>query len=67
LDQAERGGEFSDTRINTIRQALRTAESASGSARQAALTALAADVEREARNEKMRMLAETVRSLATSA
>ena len=67
LDQAERMGEFSDTRIMTVRQALATAEAASGSARQAALTALVADVEREARNPKMRMLAETVRALATGA
>ncbi len=71
LDQLERNGGLAAARVAAARQALAAAEGASASARPAALAALASMLDGEAGSArdaaKVRMLARTVRDLATSA
>ena len=70
LDQLARHDGFSSTRIVATRQALEAAEDLSGSARRAALTALASELDGQAASAgdtaKVRMLAGAVRDLAGS-
>jgi hypothetical protein len=67
VDQLERSKGLSDSRISTVRQALSSAESASGSARSTALSALAVQLDGDARSSsdagKVRKLASELRSL----
>jgi hypothetical protein len=67
-DQLERSGGLNDARISAIRQALTSAEQASGSARSTALNQLAGQVSGDASGSqdatKVRMLADAVRDLA---
>ncbi|MGH7588457.1 MAG: LVIVD repeat-containing protein [Gemmatimonadota bacterium] len=71
VDQLERSGGLSADRIASVRQELSSAESASGSARQDALTALAAELDGEAGGSadaaKVQLLAGAVRDLAEGA
>ena len=67
VDQLERSKGLATGRITAVRQALAGAESASGSARQSALHALAGQVDGDAKGAdagKVRMLAGAVRDLA---
>lgn len=70
VDQLDRSDALSDERIASIRQALDRAEAASGSSRGEVLDNLAASVESDAVGsvdaERVRMLADAVRDLATS-
>ena len=70
LDQLERSGGLSNTRIGAIRASLKTSESASGAARSTGLNGLASQVSGEASGSKdaakVRMLADAVKRLATS-
>jgi LVIVD repeat len=70
VDQLERSRGLSAARITAVRQALQRAESASGSARRTALTQLATQLDREAGSSsdaaKVRMLAGSVRDLASA-
>ncbi len=70
LDQLERHNGLSAQRVLAVREALADAEAASPAAQPAALTALATTLDAEAENApdaaRVRMLAETVRELATS-
>ncbi len=70
VDQLDRSDGLSDERIASIRQALDRAEAASGSSRGEMLDDLASSVESDAAGsveaEKVRMLADAVRDLATS-
>jgi len=67
VDQLERSNGLSGTRIAAVRQALRTAEGASGSARRQALTSLASELRSEARSSgdasRVQMLADAVSEL----
>jgi hypothetical protein len=71
VDQLERSGGLPADRIASVRQALASAESASGAARQEALTGLAGQLDGEAGSssdgDKVRMLADAVRDLAEGA
>jgi hypothetical protein len=71
VDQLERSGGLSATRIAAARQALGTAEGASGSGRRDALTQLATQLDADARQgsemTKVATLARTVRDLAAAA
>ncbi|MBX6365450.1 MAG: hypothetical protein IRZ00_16390 [Gemmatimonadetes bacterium] len=68
VDQLERSHGLDATRIAAVRSALDAAEKASGSARAAALTALAAQLDADAQGSsdaaKVRMLASEVRRIA---
>ena len=68
LDQLDRSKGLSDARISAVRQALGSAESASGSARSSALSQLASQLLNDARDsrdsQKVQLLAATVRNLA---
>jgi hypothetical protein len=68
VDQLDRSKGLSEPRISAVRQALSSAESASGSARSGALSQLASQLDGEAGASraaaKVRTLAATVRSLA---
>ena len=68
LDQLERSGGLSASRIESTRAGLAAAESASGAARRQALTALAGELSSEVGGSrdsaKVRMLSDTVRELA---
>jgi hypothetical protein len=68
VDQLERSNGLSGSRLTSIRQTLASAESASGSQRQSALSQLASQLDSEAGGSsdagKMRMLAGAVRDLA---
>ena len=68
VDQLDRSKGLSDARIAAVRQALSSAESASGAARSSALSALATQLEDDSRGSseagKVKMLASTVRTLA---
>ncbi|CAN5628968.1 hypothetical protein BH23GEM10_BH23GEM10_11180 [soil metagenome] len=68
VDQLERGSGIAANRIAEVRQALNSAESASGAARSSALTSLASQVDGWAGSArdaaKVRMLAQAVRDLA---
>jgi len=68
VDQLERSGGLSGTRIEGVREALEGAEGASGGARTEALDGLASELDREAGSSsdaaKVRMLAAAVRDLA---
>src|SRR3954467_3815944 len=68
LDQLERSQGLTPGRISAIRQSLAAAESGAVGARQSALTALASQLDNDARNSsdaaKVQTLAETVRNLA---
>ena len=70
LDQLERGNGLAADQIAAARQALAAAESASGAARRDALMQLASQLDAEAasapNSDKVRMLAESVRELATA-
>ena len=67
VDQLDRDKGLSDARLSAIRQALTSAEGASGSARSSALSQLASQVDNDAQSSsdaaKVRLLASTVRSL----
>ena len=67
VDQLERSKGLSDARLAAIRQALTNAQSASGSARNSALSQLASQLDADASGSsdaaKVRLLAETVRML----
>jgi len=67
VDQLERSKGLSAARISAVRQALTSAEGASGSARTSALSDLASQLENDAPNSsdsaKVRTLAVTLRSL----
>ena len=69
VDQLQRSGGLSTTRLEAVRQALAGAEAASGSARGTALTQLAAsldgDVSGSSDSAKVRMLRDVVRQLAS--
>ncbi|MGH7544073.1 MAG: hypothetical protein ACREK7_09045, partial [Gemmatimonadota bacterium] len=71
VDQLERSDGLSAERIASLRQALDSAESASGAARQEALSALAAELDGQADASsdggKVRLLAGAVRDLAEGA
>jgi hypothetical protein len=71
VDQLERSGGLSADRIASVRQTLASAEGASGTARQEALTGLAGQLDGEAGSssdgDKVRMLADAVRDLAEGA
>jgi hypothetical protein len=71
LDQLERSTGLPTARISDVRQALVSAENASGAQRGAALTQLATQLEADANNSsdasKVRTLAATVRDLAAAA
>jgi hypothetical protein len=71
VDQLERSGGLSADRIASVRQALAGAESASGTARQDALTAQAGELDGEAAassdGDKVRILADAIRDLAEGA
>jgi hypothetical protein len=67
LDQLERSGGLASSRIASVRQALTSAESASGTGRRDALGRLAAQLDGEARGSdaaKVRTLAGAIRDLA---
>ncbi len=68
VDQLDRSKGLSDARISAVRQALSSAEGASGSARNSALSQLASQLDSDAGSSrdsaKVRTLAATVRSLA---
>ena len=68
VDQLDRSKGLSEARIAAVRQALTSAESASGSARSGALSQLAGQLDGEAASSrdaaKVRMLAATVRQVA---
>ena len=68
-DQLERSGGLSSGRLSTVRRALDEAESASGTRRRSALTALSASLASDANASddmaKVQMLQEVVRSLAS--
>jgi hypothetical protein len=68
-DQLERSGGLSSDRISAVRQQLSSAESASGSARREALTSLAGELSGDASGsrdaQKVRMLVDAVRGLAS--
>ena len=70
VDQLERSRSMAEARVAAVREALATAESASGPARRTALTSLARELEGEAGRSgdaaKVRTLAEAVRGLAGS-
>jgi hypothetical protein len=70
VDQLERGEGMPVARIASTRQALASAESASGASRQSALTTLATELDSAANGSanpaKVRTLASTVRALAGS-
>ena len=67
VDQLERSGGLSASRVASTRRGLDSAEDASGTARRAALNTLAEELSGEARGsndaDKVRMLLETVRAL----
>jgi hypothetical protein len=67
VDQLDRSKGLSDARIAAVRQALTSAQGASGSARSSALSGLASQVESDAQGSsdagKVRMLAETLRKI----
>jgi hypothetical protein len=67
LDQLERSGGLSGSRISTVRQSLTDAERASGSQRSSALTSLASQLDSDANGSsdaaKVRTLATSVRAL----
>ena len=69
-DQLERSNGLAAARVGAVRQALTSAERASGAARREALTRLAGELDGEASSsydaQKVRMLAGTVRDLASS-
>jgi hypothetical protein len=69
-DQLQRSGGLSETRLAAVRQALRGAEQASGSARTTALERLAGELDGDAGRssdaDKVRMLADAVRDLANA-
>ncbi|MFL5479468.1 MAG: LVIVD repeat-containing protein [Gemmatimonadaceae bacterium] len=68
VDQLERSNGLSTSRISAIRQSLAAAESGAAGARQRALTALASQLDNDARGSsdaaKVQMLASAVRNLA---
>ena len=68
VDQLERSNGLSGARVSAVRQALTNAESASGTARSAALTQLATQLDTDANTSsnsaKVRALSAAVRSLA---
>jgi hypothetical protein len=67
VDQLERSGGLPSARISAARQALSTAQAASGAQRRDALTQLAGQLDGEARGDdaaKVRMLTSTLRDLA---
>ena len=70
VDQLARSNGLAGTRIAEVRKALTSAQKASGTSRQTALTALAARLDSDAQGSsdaaKVRTLAATVRDLATS-
>jgi hypothetical protein len=70
VDQLERSNGLESRRISSLRDALRSAESRSGSSRESALVALAAQLDAEANGSrdamKVRTLATAVRNLATA-
>jgi len=70
VDQLARGNALQPARITAIRGALRRAETARGAARRAALTTLAASLDRDADRSadaaKVRMLATTLRAIGTA-
>jgi hypothetical protein len=70
VDQLERANGLPSVRIAAVRQALTSAENTSGSARQAALTQLASQVDGDAgassNASKVRALAAAVRDLAAA-
>jgi hypothetical protein len=70
LDQLERSGGLNSGKINAARQALSSAERASGSARSSALNSLAGQLSSDAGGSsdgnKVRMLSAAVKQLATS-
>jgi hypothetical protein len=67
VDQLARGGGLSGTRVTAVRTALASAESATGAARQSALTALASQLEADAQGSsdpaKVRMLVGVLRTI----
>jgi hypothetical protein len=67
VDQLARGGGLSGARVGAVRTALASAESASGAARQTALSALASQLETDAQGSsdaaKVRMLVGVVRTI----
>jgi len=67
VDQLDRSKGLSDARISAIRQALTSAESASGSARSSALSQLASHVDNDAQSSRdarrLQLLAAAVRNL----
>jgi hypothetical protein len=68
VDQLERSNGLAGNRIASVRQALTSAESASGAGRRDALTTLASGLDGDARGAdaaKVRMLAASVRDLAS--
>ena len=70
VDQLERSGGLSASRIAAVRQSLASAEQASGSARTSALTQLASQIDSDAGSSsdaaKVRLLSGAVRSLASA-
>ncbi|HEY0529512.1 MAG TPA: hypothetical protein VGD02_11825 [Gemmatimonadaceae bacterium] len=70
VDQLERSNGLSGGRVSAIRQSLSGAEAATGSARSSSLTSLASQLDSEATSStdaaKVRMLANALRSLASS-
>ena len=68
VDQLDRSKGLSAARLSAVRQALASAESASGTQRRDALTALAAQLDADARTssdaDKVQTLAKAVRDLA---
>ncbi len=70
VDQLERARTMAPDRIGTVRAALASAERASGSARRTALNTLAGELDGDARRsaqaDKVRLLAEAVRGLASN-
>ena len=71
VDQLERSNGLAAARVSAIRQSLATAEKASGGARKDALTQLATQLDADAGNSsdavKVRMLAGSVKELASAA
>jgi hypothetical protein len=70
VDQLERSGGLSSTRVTAVRQALETAEQANGGARRSGLAQLAssldADMGSSSDAAKLRMLSDVVRQLASA-
>ena len=70
VDQLERSGGLSGSRLSAVRQSLASAEQASGSARSGALSTLASQLDSDANGSsdgaKVRKLASTVRDLSRS-